>query len=530
MLEAPPKRRGRPPGSKNKPDRDPGTLYEFLRWLFPTFKWVERIHKPVCEVYERHLDHVIKYRGKRGEGESQRITLCLMPRFSLKTTGFVVGFSLYALIRCPNIRILLGSRREDLSSKSLGSIKRIMEGYGPFIERFGRLKPESKDVDMRLAWAASGIIVATRTDLWLRERTIEVVGVQGLDPGYHYDIGLWDDPHGDDSPEQIDATWDAMQNFVPMLEPWGAYAVTMTRWDSFDVAYRMQAEWEQDLSEPVVFSPACDTFECKSLIPELYSDENLQSSLRKMGRDKFAKQFLLVPQDESEMRFPPEFYTTADEKRSEAKWLAITVDPNFGGRDERKNSRHGIIVLGWMPGGTAHVFDAMCGTWKEDELLNLIIELVKQWRPDVLGVERNALYNWIQMNLDMRFRKFAYTVHKRPQVVEFKPGTSSKETRIRGWVDDYKARRLTFAPKLTAEEEFKKELHAFPYGRLNDMLDALAGHKQIAEERSIPSDRSPVPAAMRERMNTLAEWHADIIAGKSEKWLAGNGGRSWRDC
>ena len=69
----------------------------------------------------------------------------------------------WMLTIAPNLRLLLVSRREDLALKILGAIKRTFESNAWYIAEYGEQKPDLKDSDMRLAWAATGIIIASRT-------------------------------------------------------------------------------------------------------------------------------------------------------------------------------------------------------------------------------------------------------------------------------------------------------------------------------------------------------------------------------
>lgn len=475
------------PSSVLEPDqRFPGDggLLDFAKWLYPTFKWVDRIHRPIAECYERHLAHVIKWRGKRAEGESHRITLIETPRFSLKTT-LMQAFCLWAIPRCPNIRIAITTKAEDLAKKSLGAIKRTMEGDPRYIERFGKLKPDSKNQDLRLAWAADGIIVATRTDHHLRERTVECVGVGAINPGYHFDISWWDDPHGDEGGDQYDKTWAALENYVPIMEPWGVLSITMTRWDLWDLPARLRARWNQDISEPPIHFKA-DNGDGVSLIPELYTHEQLASYRRMMGPFRYAAQFVLDPVAPEEQRFPETFYRELKIPRDKMKWVAVSLDPapvNAG-----DGSESALVIGGWLEGGHYHQLDFESGRWREDYVVEKVMEKCRLWQPTYLVCERNSWSNWVRGALEIELRKLV----QRPALVEVPCGSVSKAERIRAWVPDYKAGRCTFSPDMTQKDKWQGQMFRFHGGiRKMDGFDGLDSWAQLRHMSLgiVPQDR-----------------------------------------
>lgn len=506
---------------------------------------MDRIHRPVADAYERDLLHVLKLGGKRGEDEKLRIRLVMMPRFSLKTTLGIVAFCLWATTIEPNIRIVIGSRREGLAQASLGAIKRIMEGDKRYIGRFGKRKPDSAHFDMRLAWAASGIIVADRTEHWLRERTIEIVGVRNLDPGYHYDIGLWDDPHGDDSPVEIDETWNALQNYIPISEPWGVIAITMTVWNEWDVPARVESEWGNILAEPIVKMPACNPDFTETYMPELYPLDRLLEYRQTMGSYKAACQFALERLSAETQKFPPSFWREERWERKDCRLVIIGVDPAFmfvdvGGTrqkwEKRRNSDHAIVVTGWIGGPHVHFFDAEADQWAEDELLDKILQKIVLWRPEFLAIEETAVRYFIATGLEPRLRKLRPEHgERRPQLETFRHGGKAKLERIRVMVDPYKRGEITFSPDIVMLDKLKKQFFQYStnaYDAKLDLCDAAA-YCYDAIAMRMPSDTGPMPRDHIERMNTLAGtrpgWYEAVLKGKADRLPYINSERkSWK--
>lgn len=498
--------------------------------------WSDRIHGPMAAMYERHLDHVLTYRGVRGKDEKIRITLCLMPRFSFKTTLGVIVFAIWATTIEPNITIVLGSRREDLAVKSLGAIKRILESYGPYIAKFGKRKPESKDTDLRLAWASSGIIVADRTDHRLKERTVEVVGVKSLDPGFHFDMGLWDDPHGDDTPEEIEATWQAMQLYIPISHPWGVMAVTMTVWEDFDVPARMDLEWAKDLSERL-FQPAVTEDWKTVLMPELYTLDRLEMYKRTMGVHKATRQFALVRVSTEEQKFPPDLYFEEEYTRSDAQLCIITVDPAFSKwsktREMSQGSDHAIAVCGWLGGGMCHVYDILAEPWPEEIFLDILTDTIKKWRPNIVAIEKNAVEYWISSNLEKRLRRFEWAKgERRPTIEPVHHEEMSKPSRIAWMIDPYKRRELTFSRLISVRDKFREQLFAYPRGMKMDCLDALAYQFKVIKDR-MPSESQSMPRDYLDKLMTLEStrpgWYNAVLKGEPSGYTFSSGEkRSWK--
>lgn len=478
---------------------------------------MDRIHGPVAAAYQRDLEHVLSLRGQRGEKERLRIRMVMLPRFSLKTTLGVVAFCVWATTIEPNIRIVIGSRREGLAQASLGAIKRIMEGDKRYIDRFGKRKPDSAHFDMRLAWAASGIIVADRTEHWLRERTIEIVGVRNLDPGYHFDIGLWDDPHGDDSPTEIDETWNALQNYIPISEPWGVIAITMTVWNEWDVPQRVEREWSRILAEPVVNMPACDPEFTESWMPELYPIERLQEYRQTMGTYKASCQFALVRMSSETQKFPPTFYREVQHDRKDARMVIVGVDPAFmfvGNSDQkqrwerRSNSDHAIVVTGWLGGQNVHFYDAEADQWDEEVLLDKIIEKVILWRPDILAIEENAVRYFVHTGLEARFRKLDISKgQRRPRLETFSHQGKSKLERIRIMIDPYKRGELTFSPDITDKEKTQQQFWQYSTHATGQKLDIpdAAAYCYDAIRLRMPSDFMSMPSQHIRKLQALED-------------------------
>lgn len=495
-----------------------GDLLPFMRNLNPKHKWVDDPHTEMAAMYERHLRHILTHYGKRGEGEFIRQTLTITPRFSFKTEMLAEAI-VWMLTIAPNLRLLLVSRREDLALKILGAIKRTFESNKWYISEYGEQKPDLKDSDMRLAWAATGIIIASRTEHELRERSVEVASILSLDPGAHFDGGFFDDIHGDDTAEQIDAAWNALQNYIPISNPWGVLAVTMTVWADEDVPMRIERDWSEDLTERL-FRPAIDPDWTTCLLPDLYTLEQLLKLRRQMGSYKANCQFALQRIGNDERKFNPNFYKEAEIAGHEARVIAITVDPAYYA--DSGSSDHAIVVAYWLGGPYIHFRDAVAGKWEEDELFERIMDKVRLYSPMpswagvrfLLGLPKDAVEQWMKNGIERRIAKLPPII-RRPQVIPIKGASqTAKIERIRWLVDPYKDGFVTFAQGIEHKEEMQRQLWGFPRASKRDLPDCMAYQFAMMRDQ-IPADTQPLPDKALEAVERMQEWYEMVLQGRS---------------
>lgn len=137
------------------------------------------------------------------------------------------------------------------------------------------------------------------------------------------------------------------------------------------------------------------------------------------------------------------------------------------------------------------------------ELTDLIFELWQYWKPHTIGVEKKAFEFQVQPYLKIKAQQTAVF----PHVVELKHGGTAKTDRIRGalqglfengkiWFTDVSAGQV--AGDDTAS--LKGQLRDFPFGKHDDLADALAYISQIARRPSgsASSLSSSTPSSWRE--------------------------------
>jgi hypothetical protein len=154
--------------------------------------------------------------------------LVVMPRGTFKTSLCVVAFTIWNIIRNPNVRILIDSELWTLSRNSLREIKAHITG-GAFQSVFP-------------GW---GLTLANQDEMTVNQRTtirkeptVTASGIGAGKTGQHYDIILFDDlnsPQNSLKPELAQKVVDHYRYYTSILEPGGVISGSGTRYAEMDL-------------------------------------------------------------------------------------------------------------------------------------------------------------------------------------------------------------------------------------------------------------------------------------------------------
>lgn len=162
------------------------------------------------------------------ESETKR-KLVVLPRGSLKSSIGIVGYSIWSLIRNPNLRILIDSEVYTNSKNFLREISQHMQA--PALTRlFGEFKSASN-------WTEGEITIRQRTKN-LKEASITCGGVGTVKVGQHYDLILCDDLNSTKNsinPDMCEKVRNHYRMNISILEPEGTLVVIATRYSELDV-------------------------------------------------------------------------------------------------------------------------------------------------------------------------------------------------------------------------------------------------------------------------------------------------------
>lgn len=153
-----------------------------------------------------------------------------VPRGCFKSTVALVGYSIWLLIRNPNLRILIDTELFTNSKTYMREIKAHLTG-----EKFTNIFGQAKTRDAK--WDESEIIIGQRT-VPRKEASITCGGVGTQKTGQHYDVIIGDDynsPSNSDSKEKADKVLTHYRYNRNILEPNGIYVLIGTRYSELDL-------------------------------------------------------------------------------------------------------------------------------------------------------------------------------------------------------------------------------------------------------------------------------------------------------
>lgn len=172
------------------------------------------VHKEICEFIDKN---------------KKKRKLLLIPRGHLKSTVVTVGYSLQAICKNPEVRILIGNATYENASAFLTEIKRHLKFNEKIHWYWGDL---SKDAQV---WNVDSITLGASKK---KEPTVRCMGVGGNLTSQHYDIIILDDLVNEKNvttADQIQKVINFYKECSNLLEPDGEMIVIGTRWHDSDL-------------------------------------------------------------------------------------------------------------------------------------------------------------------------------------------------------------------------------------------------------------------------------------------------------
>lgn len=190
------------------------------------------------EFYKDYRDLCQKHRELTafisGEG-SHKLVLC--PRYSVKSSIVTVGYSLWRMVKDPNIRILIYSENATKARAFLTDIKNHILGRAPN-SKFREMYPGWESDPREDKWTEEKIVISSRK-VSLREPTVDTAGIETGKVGVHCDLLIHDDIVSDvnaTTKVQMDKVFECYKKSLSLLKPDGEVILVGTRW-SYGDAY-----------------------------------------------------------------------------------------------------------------------------------------------------------------------------------------------------------------------------------------------------------------------------------------------------
>ena len=424
----------------------------------------------------------------------KRFKLILMPRGSFKTSVVTIGYSLFSLVKNPNIRILIDSETLGRSKKFLSEIKRHLESNEKLRELYGVHNAKSDDT-----WSKTEIYSSQRVKN-LKEPSIAIAGIDTPAVGLHFDLIIADDLHSEKnitSRDQIDQVIEHYKLLLSVLEPDGELIVIGTRWDDTDL-YGYIIDNEADRFDIMKRSAIDD--DGNLLMPDRLSQEFLDNMKKTQGSYLYSCQYLNDPVSREDAEFKQEDFRYYEPKDIDNMPLNVfmAVDPAISQRDSGDFTA--IVVGGFDGAGNLYILDIFRQRVNPGQLVNQIFLMADQWMPRLLGIETTVFQQVLAYNLrdEMKVRgRYLPMIELRRDTAE------SKENRIRALVPRYLTHNVYHPKSHPHLSDMEMELVRFPRGKHDDIIDATSDLLQMA---FTPKKRKMTQRKLREPIVRSTGW------------------------
>lgn len=398
-------------------------------------------------------------------------------REGCKTSLITHALTTFDLINDPELTFGIFSHTKHMARGVLRNIKTEYETN----DLLKSLYPHIFWSDPRkeaLKWSEDdGIVLKRNTNK--REASIEAWGlVDGQPTGKHFQVLVYDDVVSDVSvstEDQKRKTTDAWRLSLNL----GSYGCKKrfigTRYDVFDT-------WAEILECGAAKERRYPCFDAEGQ-SVLYPMEYIEEKRRAMGPSIFAAQMLCNPTADIVDGFKAEwlrYYKNAPWDERLDKTIYLLVDPAHSRKERDTKSDYTVFaVLGLGPDANYYLLDLVRDRLNLTDRTDKLFDLVRTWRPNLVGYERYGAQSDIQhMDEEMERRRHRFEIH------ELK-GRVKKEDRIRRLIpvmergrfyipEDLIYRDVQGEKRDLIKEFIQEELVHFPLSKHDDMLDCVS--------------------------------------------------------
>lgn len=495
-------------------------LIFFTTAFLPEYKpgWV---HQDICRRLERFVQRVER-------GESPRLMIAMPPRAGKSQLASDILPS-WILGKHPEWGIIGASYAQSLPVEFSRNIRdRLKDPEYAAIFPNTKLRADSQGVEAWKTTKGGGYIAAG-------------VGVGINGKGMH--IGIADDLIKDAEAAQSDTirsnsySW-YQSVFRTRLAPGGGILLIGTRWHDADVQgqelakedlLRKQGVPEHELEswEVVSYPAIADNDEYLLSDGSIWTDkseppEEAPRLLRHKGEALHPERYSLGELMKLKHSFPPAIWSalyqqnpTPDDgeffKRSDFRyqylapgyWPAARVFITFdlAISTKKKNDYTVGAVFALTAQNELYVLDIVRGRWGTKALVEVIVNLIEKYKPEVYAGERGQIHEAIWPLVKESLQKKGLFISNDDSLVPL----TDKEVRARPLQGRTQMHQLFFSFQAISRpeiyDEVEKELLRFPNGTHDDIVDALAWGARLAMNLSLPTERQP---------KQLRSWRDDL--------------------
>ena len=221
------------------------------------------------------------------------------------------------------------------------------------------------------------------------------------------------------------------------------------------------------------------------LWPERWTWERLQEKKDAMemdgkGTSAFFQEYLNQPIDDMRRSFKVEwlqrYFAEADIKYK-ALYRTISIDPAES--KKRGADYTAVTVVDTDQENNWYLRYVKRYRVNGPELIDLIFELWRVWKPQIIGIEKKAFEDQIKPFLLIKSQETGIF----PAVKELEHGGQRKEDRILGALQGrFEANKIYFLEGAKDDSNLLKgELYDFPFGKNDDLIDGTSYHIQLSK-------------------------------------------------
>lgn len=460
-----------------------------------------------CDAHGDHMfDHPWIFERCREVQKHPDGYLDLWGRFHLKTSIITVGYTLWELVKDPNLCIAIGTYKLDETGEGfLLAIKAECEENSLLKQHWPHIFWENtSDAPV---WKNNAITLKRTTSA--REPSVMAFGIFGMQTSKHFDRIVWDDLVVEDAVstgEQIRRTTERYRKTTGMAGQDCKERGVGCHWSVGDTYTFIIREQILELRKH-----DCYDENGRSVLHP--GSDWLDKHLRKMGTYNFNAQMRNVPVEESSRLFQSSWlrhYVRDPVDEAKGKNIYYLVDPSSGKKRKSLGTTTGLgdytamIGMGLGEDGKRYVVDMVRDRINATKTLEIMMDIDKRWRG--LGIPVITwYYEAFGLNRDVEF--FSREMDKIGYRFDIKEVSEhvSKETRIERLQPLFEAGEILLPEKIfqTTDQGLRDIVHAFVYeeytdwtanggSRHDDMLDAMSFMciPKVADDMLFPASSS----------------------------------------
>lgn len=435
----------------------------------------EGFHKPITDTLTHYWD---------------KWQFHLHPRGHFKSTVITVAETIKDILNNPNETILITNAVLSNSQAFLREIR------SHFIqnEKFRNLFPEYCPQKSSEEGNSESFTTPARSQTWIREATVEISSIDKGVVSRHYSKIIFDDVVNNlnvSTPEQRIKVVNGFKEYLSLLNPGGRLRIVGTRWHYYDLYGYILDEIKKArkagkdspfyMFKTQALMPDSEGNLTVPAFPERFNMKVLDELRAIQGNYIFSCQYMNDPQPEEDKIFSRKdirFINKPYFDEGTNLFFFSSTDPSVS-EGERSDPS---VILTIAVNSYKEIFIVnIVRQWvNPDQFIDSILEEAKEYRPLKFGFEAIAFQKTLKFFLEKEKMKRKQYIN----IVEVKRSSrASKAERIKRIQPYLKAGQVFLCAdpdNLTeAQEELLEELDTFPYGRYDDILDALADAIEI---------------------------------------------------